>query len=107
MAQNEKNIAELVRKKRIKETFVYILLIIWMLINLFPIYWMFTFSLKSNKEIFGENVIGLPKEWLWSNYEKALKVGNIFRYFLNSTLVAIVTIAVVMFVTVMATFALT
>jgi len=107
MAQNEKNIAELVRKKRIKETFVYILLIIWMLINLFPIYWMFTFSLKSNKEIFGENVIGLPKEWLWSNYEKALKVGNIFRYFLNSTLVAIVTIAVVMIVALMATFALT
>lgn len=107
MAQNEKNIAELVRKKRIKETFVYIVLIIWMLINLFPIYWMFTFSLKSNKEIFGENVIGLPREWLWSNYEKALKVGNIFRYFLNSTLVAIVTIAVVMIVALMATFALT
>lgn len=107
MAQNEKNIAELVRKRRIKETFVYILLIIWMLINLFPIYWMFTFSLKSNKEIFGENVIGLPREWLWSNYEKALKVGNIFRYFLNSTLVAIVTIAVVMIVALMATFALT
>ena len=107
MAQNEKNIAELVRKRRIKETFVYILLIIWMLINLFPIYWMFTFSLKSNKEIFGENVIGLPREWLWSNYEKALKVGNILRYFLNSTLVAIVTIAVVMIVALMATFALT
>lgn len=107
MAQNEKNIAELVRKKRIKETLIYIVLIIWMLINLFPIYWMFTFSLKSNKEIFGENVIGLPREWLWSNYEKALKVGNIFRYFLNSTLVAIVTIAVVMIVALMATFALT
>ena len=107
MAQNEKNIAELVRKKRIKETFVYIVLIILMLINLFPIYWMFTFSLKSNKEIFGENVIGLPREWLWSNYEKALKVGNIFRYFLNSTLVAVVTIAVVMIVALMATFALT
>jgi raffinose/stachyose/melibiose transport system permease protein len=68
---------------------------------------MFTFSLKSNKEIFGENVIGLPREWLWSNYEKALKVGNIFRYFLNSTLVAVVTIAVVMIVALMATFALT
>ena len=71
MAQKEKNVAKLVRQKRIKETLVYIVLVIWMLINLFPIYWMFTFSLKSNKEIFGENVIGLPREWLWSNYEKA------------------------------------
>ena len=68
---------------------------------------MFTFSLKSNTEIFGENVVGLPREWLWSNYEKALKVGNIFKYFLNSTIVAIVTIVLVMIVALMATFALT
>lgn len=107
MAQRERTINELVRRRRIKETFVYIILIIWMLINLFPIYWMFTFSLKSNKEIFGENVIGLPREWLWSNYEKALRVGHILRYFLNSALVAIVTISVVMIVALMATFALT
>lgn len=107
MAQRERTISELVKRRKIKETFIYIILIIWMLINLFPIYWMFTFSLKSNKEIFGENVIGLPREWLWSNYEKAMKVGHILRYFLNSTLVAVVTIAVVMIVALMATFALT
>ena len=47
-----------------------------MIVNLFPVYWMFTFSLKSNPEIFGENVIGLPKEWLWSNYSAALSTGN-------------------------------
>ncbi|MDF2804652.1 MAG: araQ1, partial [Anaerocolumna sp.] len=39
-----------------KEVWVYIIFGIWALINLFPVYWMFTFSLKSNKEIFGENV---------------------------------------------------
>ena len=86
---------------------MYVILILWALINLFPVYWMFTFSLKSNTEIFGENVIGLPQEWLWSNYEKAMKVGNIFRYFLNSTIIAVVTIAIVMIVALMATFALT
>ena len=107
MARSERTISGLVRRKRIKETLVYIVLIIWLLINLFPIYWMFTFSLKSNTEIFGENVVGLPREWLWSNYEKALKVGNIFKYFLNSTIVAIVTIVLVMIVALMATFALT
>ena len=80
-------------KKFTKETLVYLLLAFWALINLFPVYWMFTFSLKSNNEIFGENVIGLPKEWLWSNYSKALQVGNIGRYFLNSVIIAVVTIA--------------
>lgn len=95
------------KKATPKEIAVYTLFIFWALINLFPVYWMFTFSLKSNAEIFGENVAGLPKEWLWSNYEKALGVGNIGRYFVNSVIVAVVTIAIVMLVSLMATFALT
>jgi raffinose/stachyose/melibiose transport system permease protein len=90
-----------------KEAWVYIIFGIWALINLFPVYWMFTFSLKSNAEIFGENVAGLPNEWLWSNYEKAMKVGNIGQYFLNSVIIAVVTIMLVMLVSLMATFALT
>lgn len=47
-------------------------LLIWLVINLFPVYWMFTFSLKNNQEIFGENVIGLPKHWLWSTFSTLL-----------------------------------
>ena len=61
---------------RVKEVFIYIGLFIWLIINLFPVYWMFTFSLKSNPEIFGDNVIGLPKEWLWSNYTKAMNKAS-------------------------------
>ena len=64
---------------------IYIGLVLWMLINLFPVYWMFTFSLKNNAEIFGENVIGLPKQWLWSNYSSALNTGKMGRYFLGTT----------------------
>lgn len=90
-----------------KEIWVYIIFGIWALINLFPVYWMFTFSLKSNEEIFGNNVAGLPKEWLWSNYTSALSTGNIGKYFLNSTFISIVTIAIVMLISLMATFALT
>jgi raffinose/stachyose/melibiose transport system permease protein len=90
-----------------KEVFVYIIFGIWALINLFPLYWMFTFSFKSNAEIFGENVIGLPNEWLISNYERALNVGNIGRFFLNSIIVSGITIVLVVFVSMMAAFALT
>ncbi len=95
------------KRRKGKEVWVYILFGFWALLNLFPVYWMFTFSLKSNAEIFGENVAGLPNDWLWSNYAKALNVGNIGRYFSNSVIVAITTIAIVMFVSLMATFALT
>lgn len=90
-----------------KEVGVNIIFGFWAIINLFPVYWMFTFSLKSNEEIFGKNVAGLPNEWLWSNYETAVGSGHIGKYFLNSIIIAVVTIAIVMLVSLMATFALT
>ena len=86
---------------------IYTGLILWLLINIFPVYWMFTFSLKNNDEIYGSNVAGLPQHWLWSNYAKALKIGSIGRYFLNSTIVAMITILITLAVALMATFALT
>ena len=51
---------------------VYSLLFIWAAIQIFPIYWLFTFSLKSNSEIFGGNALGLPKEWMWQITRKHL-----------------------------------
>jgi raffinose/stachyose/melibiose transport system permease protein len=85
----------------------YIGLIFWMLINLFPVYWMFTFSLKNNAEIFGDNVVGLPKNWLWSNYTTAMNTGHMGKYFLNSAIVAVATILITLTVALMGTFALT
>ena len=86
---------------------VYVLLVIWAFINLFPIYFMFTFSLKSNEEIFGQNVVGLPREWLWSNYTSAMNTGNMGLYFVNSVLVTTVSIAISIAAAMMATYALT
>lgn len=86
---------------------MYIFLGIWALINLFPIYFMFTFSLKSNEEIFGANVVGLPREWLFSNYTRALGTGNMLLYFFNSLLVTTLAIAISLFAAMMATYAIT
>jgi raffinose/stachyose/melibiose transport system permease protein len=94
-------------KFRVKEVFVYIFLGIWAFINLFPLYWMFTFSLKDNAEIFGDNVIGLPNNWIWANYEAALRVGNMGRFFLNSFIVSSITILLTVIIAMMASFALT
>ena len=97
----------MINNSKAARVFIYIGLVFWLLVNLFPVYWMFTFSLKSNSEIFGENVVGLPKEWLWSNYASALKTGNMAKYFLNSAIVAVATIIITLAVALMATFALT
>lgn len=96
-----------VDKFKIKTILTYIILGIWAIINMFPLYWLFTFSLKSNKEIFGGNVIGLPKEWMWSNFHKALTIGRIGRYFLNSVIVTGITILLTVIFAAMATYALT
>lgn len=106
--EGQKGIKQTTKAVRItKEAVIYLCLLIWTVINIFPVYWMFTFSLKSNKEIYGDNVIGLPKEWLWSNYKSALSINGITRYFLNSVFVTLVTVLIVMIVALMATFALT
>ena len=94
-------------KKGIGNKLIYAFLIFWSLVQIFPLYWMFTFSLKDNSEIFGENMIGLPREWLWSNYTAALTVGNMGRYFLNSIIVTGGTILLTTMAGLMATYALT
>ncbi|MCR4904145.1 MAG: carbohydrate ABC transporter permease [Butyrivibrio sp.] len=84
-----------------------IFLLFWALVNLFPIYFMFTFSLKSNDEIFGKNIIGLPKQWLFSNYATALNTGNMGLYFFNSLLVTTLAIAISIMAAMMACYAIT
>ncbi|MDO5445170.1 MAG: carbohydrate ABC transporter permease [Eubacteriales bacterium] len=92
---------------KVKNTFLYIGLIFWALINLFPVYWMFTFSLKNNDEIFGANVAGLPQHWLWSNYSSAMGTGKMGVYFMNSIIVASATILITLIASLMATYAMT
>ena len=86
---------------------IYIGLIIWLIIDLFPIYYLITFSLKSNDEIFGSNVLGLPRDWLFGNYSEAMSRGNMPRNFLNSIIVSGATIIIVLIAAIMATYALT
>jgi len=85
---------------------IWIILIAWAVASLFPIYWMITFSLKSNSEIFGGNVAGLPREYLWSNYSNAFGSGNLGRYLLNSVLVTIATIFLVVLSSAMSSYAM-
>ncbi len=95
------------KTNKVVKVLIYIGLVIWVLINLFPIYYMFTFSLKNNAEIFSTNVLGLPQNWLWSNYKDAMSRGNMLRNFLNSIYVSAATIAISLIAALMATYALT
>lgn len=113
MAQNSSSdngnleIYKVKKTNKVAKVLIYIGLIIWLIIDLFPIYYMLTFSLKDNDEIFGANVLGLPKHWLFSNYVAAMGRGNMPRNFLNSIIVSGATIVITLIAALMATYALT
>lgn len=94
------------KRIKIKSTIVFILLSLFALVQLFPLYWLITYSLKSNIEIFGDNVIGLPETWRWVNYKTALSDGGILGYFLNSVFYSLVTVVVTGLVSAMAAYAI-
>lgn len=72
-----------------------IFLIFWLLLCLFPLYWLFCFSLKDTQEIFSGNLIGLPTQWLFSNYASAWGAGgNISLYLLNSVIDTVATLLI-------------
>ena len=94
-------------KLSVRTVLIFTVLIVWAFVSLFPVYWMLTFSLKNNSEIFGSNVIGLPNYWAWENYDRALHTGSMGRYFLNSLVIAVSSILFTLIAAVMATYAMT
>lgn len=71
-----------------------VFLIIWLLLCLFPLYWLFCFSLKDTQEIFSGNLIGLPTQWLFSNYKSAWSSANISLFLMNSVIDTAATLAI-------------
>jgi ABC-type sugar transport system, permease component len=85
---------------------IYIFLGFWTIIQIFPLYWLVTFSLKSNAEIFGGNIIGFPLELQWENYLKVFTQAHIYRYMVNSLLVAAMTIFLTLLLSSMVSYAI-
>lgn len=74
--------------------------------QIFPIIWLFLFSLKTNQENFAGNPFAIPLEPRWENYIKVFQ-GGIGTYFWNSIWITAVSIILTIFIASMATFAIT
>ena len=94
------------KKHNISDVVINFLLMLFAVIQVFPLYWLFTFALKDNNEIFGGNVIGLPMNWRWINFKIAFVEANVFSYFINSVFVTAVTILGVLVFSATAAYAL-
>lgn len=92
-------------KGLLKNIGLYILLFLGGLFMVLPFYWMLATSLKSSGEAIAIPPTWLPRNWLFSNYEKALKVAPFARYFLNSVLVTLTTTTGELITSILAAFA--
>ena len=94
------------RKERIRNTVLYIFLICWALIVLFPFYWMILTSLKSYSTYNAEYV---PKFFTLAptlqNYKDAFTAVNLSRYFVNTIIFTVVTTALMVVVITLSAFA--
>jgi len=86
---------------------MYLFLIIVAVFQIFPIIWLFLFSLKNNQEVFNMSPFSLPESPKWENYTKVWTEGNISQYFFNSVTYTIVAVILTVILASMVTFAIT
>ncbi|KMY51229.1 sugar ABC transporter permease [Peribacillus loiseleuriae] len=86
---------------------MYLFLIIVAIFQIFPIIWLFLFSLKNNQEVFNMSPFALPESPKWENYSKVWTEGNISLYFFNSVTYTVVAVILTVVLASMVTFAIT
>lgn len=86
---------------------LYIFLIVVAILQIFPIIWLFLFSLKNNQEVFNMSPFSLPENPKWENYVKVWTEGNISQYFFNSVTYTIAAVILTVLLASMVTFAIT
>ena len=85
---------------------LYMVLAAIALVQLFPLYWLFTFSLKNNLQIFGSNPLGLPTTYHFENFTDVLEKGKVATFLFNSFLVTVSTIVISTILSTMAAYAI-
>ncbi|MGA2381186.1 MAG: carbohydrate ABC transporter permease [Spirochaetia bacterium] len=82
------------RSRVVGKSVLYLFLIVLAFLQLFPLLWVFDYSLLKSGDLFGPELLKMPLHPQWGNYIRAWVDGKIPRYFLNSTIVVVSSVAV-------------
>ncbi|WP_017470771.1 carbohydrate ABC transporter permease [Amphibacillus jilinensis] len=93
--------------KRIGYAILYFVLGLIAVFQIYPLVWLFFFSLKGNAEIFGRSPFALPEDWLWENYARVWTSGNMNTYFFNSVFITVSAVILTVILASLVTFAIT
>ncbi len=89
----------------LKKIGVYFVAFIALFLTLFPVFWIFTISIKTKKDAFA-----MPPVWdfqpIWDNYVNLLHNSNYMSSFQNSTIITIISVGFAILVGIPAAYAL-
>jgi raffinose/stachyose/melibiose transport system permease protein len=71
-------------KRILGKTFLFIFLGVLVLAQIFPLVWIFSYSIKKSGDLFGPELLSFPAVPQWSNYYKAFFDGKIALYLSNT-----------------------
>ncbi|MFD6280249.1 carbohydrate ABC transporter permease [Streptomyces sp. NPDC060209] len=77
-----------------------------LVVEVYPLLWMFLTSLKSNDDYLNNSTWSLPTTWEWGNYTEAWTTGNIGLYMKNSLMAVVPSLALILLLGTAAGFAL-
>ncbi len=90
---------------RAKRTILIAFMLVVALGEIFPLIWMFDFSLAKSGDLFGNQMLVWPDPPQWSNYVKAFEQGNILHYMLNSIIINTITVIATIVISLMVSYA--
>lgn len=73
----------------------HILMVLWCVMSIFPVYMMITNTFKAKVNIY-KNPFGLPTDWTLDNYRYVFDNSQFFRYFFNSLLVVVLSLVLIL-----------
>jgi raffinose/stachyose/melibiose transport system permease protein len=94
------------RRRRTGKLWVKAVIGLLVVIEVYPLVWMFLTSLKSNNDYLNNSTWSLPTTWEWSNYSEAWTTGHIGLYVRNSVLAVVPSLALILLLGTAAGFAL-
>lgn len=84
---------------------VYIVMILFTVLTIYPIFWLMLQSFKTNTDYLMHNKLAFPSEFYFGNYSFVMKQGNFFMFFKNSVIYSLITVIAVVLLSNMAGFA--
>lgn len=89
---------------RIRKLFISILIILILIIILFPVYWMLSYSFKTDREIASLSLSWIPKNITLTQYRDVFTKFKLHKYLFNSIIIAVTTTVISLILGVMAAY---